>query len=368
MSSIRYTTPATLEAMKGKWGFAYDEKCCCSLSELLDVCIVNLQNGDILIYNDVEECWENGPVPPGPPICMEDLCDVCYDPPATDPTDGQFLVYVGPPDDCWQNKDVEVCEDVVTGAFENLRAAEIYEVLPGPILVIVSVYTQYPAAMPITNAVHNIWLNSAHEAPNTGLNFSNDLSYYNGNLAQACYGPNHFWYGYNGGYTPILPAPGVSTPHITIPEGVCGRVAIHNMSYAKLFSDKVDNGSLGVFFKITNIADPTDEYHFMTRSQRTVADGYNTGSPNPPPLDWWQPYAWEITEVGSHSYGDNTVEMLPNPIVPGDRTYRLMVFYYTSPRYIDHTVNPVQSGNVLNAFEIEPFFYLTFEKDNINIT
>lgn len=355
MSVNRYTTPATLDAMKGKWGFAYDDKCCCSLSELLDVCIVNLQNGDILIYNEVEGCWENGPVPPGAPICMPDLCDVCYDPPAVNPIDGQFLVYLGPPDDCWQNKDVEVCEDVVAGAFEYKRSAEIYD-LPGPITVVVTKYNQYSAGMSVANSTHTIFVNSSLLL--AGANIDIDLATNNGDIS----GTNTTqanWVAWNNTFVPPFVSPTLETPEIEIPANTCGRVAIHHLSYAKLLSEKIDNGSLGVFFRLINVADATDIHYFTSLSQRTTPP-YAVS----PLLPNYQPYAWEITEVGSHSYGDNTLPIAADAAI---RTYRMEVYFYISPRYIDHTVSPVQNGLVVDPFEIEPYFFLTFEKDNINV-
>ena len=86
-----FNTPQQLSSVNGRWGFAIDKDR--TLNDLSDVNLTNLQDGDVIIWNNVTMMWENGPQGSGVET-LGDLTDVEPDG-GLGSTVGDRLTYVG---------------------------------------------------------------------------------------------------------------------------------------------------------------------------------------------------------------------------------------------------------------------------------
>jgi hypothetical protein len=298
MANVNFNTPQQLGAVLGRWGYAIiDEECDCALSELTDVNIENVQNGDILIYNSLTMKWENGPIPI-PSISLDDLTDVTI----TTPLDCQLLQYDATAMQ-WKNETVNIQERDVSGQPEFIRGISTIRF------------------------AFNMVLNNTQTFTVVGSDI------YNGMYSGFAKGRLDFVAG-------LAWNPYDASIYIDATDDCIG-LSLSSLQEPRLKAGKISNGSVGVNFRIKSGA---NIIYFQNRAIDT------TGV-----LDYYLPLAWEINESGaSWQSGQNSVGSgLVNPVAG---LYGLEVCIYCSPR-VGST--EVDLNDITDLFEIEPFWVIT---------
>lgn len=301
-----FCTPQQLTSISGRYGY-YIEEDCCTLNNLSDVNLDNLQNGDILCYNETTQLWEN-----------------C-------PQAGAVTKA------CPQDESQEI-------AYYRLGARII--VPPAPALDITVKIGSRPFRIPRANFTAGTGTDGMNNYDVRGI----AISAYT-NLKDAAL--DNLWIQV-GAINPPISTPDQNTidknntsPQITLPTGECNKVTFHCITSPKLKAGALDDGNLGMVFRLssTDVAG----YHFYFQQDIGVGIAADTAIS----------YMW-ITECDSHSYSSNSV--IVDNQTPATK-FKLEAILYQGIIFQSSGTNTTLQGiNVQGLFEIEPFFYLTKER------
>lgn len=323
MTTRNFCTPQQLTSISGRYGY-YIEDDCCSLSNLSDVNLNNLQNGDILCYNETTQLWENCPQSSGGVT--------------------------------------KACPDDQGGLVQYFRLGQRF--IGPPIIDKPAVLTTGMSLLniPIANFTAGVGTNGT--ILGTGMNNyyvrgSSIMTYQDLNhpdlddlFVNICpinppiITPDLGNIGYNN-----------ASPYILIEPNECYRIRYGCSSNPKLKAGALDDGVLGMVFRLIAISVPAGERDPVVYTPH-VTYPFQTKNYLP---DEYQPCYFCVTETGSYSFSDNSI-VITNTDPTAPYYYQLQCIYFQGMRFNTTTNTTLQGINVQGLFEIEPFFYLTKER------